>query len=206
MNLSGEPPRISIAFHPRLRAELTIERSLGKSSRSSWSGNARCLRLQIAHPDVLFGPVGADGTDRSCAKRRNSSCLSACPRPDRVRAAASYDPASRSAQTRRVAVPHGGTWPPLGSGHRPARTSPKTAARVPCLFLAGEPSRQTGLQRQPSRPPGARLTVFGFVREQVPHDAGTAQGVDDVGNGKCDPRRSCTGIPVSPSNIADRFS
>ena len=73
-------------------------------------------------------------------------------------------------------------------------------------LLARKPDRQTDLRQQPSHPPGPRLPVLGLDREQIPHDAGVAQGADDVGIGKCDRRRSCAGIPAGPSNIAERFS
>ena len=148
MNLSGEPPGMSMTSRPRLRAASRSSATSGKHRAFLGPAAAGDLRPQLAHPDVPLGLLGADGTDGSCAKRRNSTCLSACPRPDRVRAAASSGPASRPAQARRVAVPRGGASPPSGSGRRPVRSSPGTAPEA-------SPSSCRARARSPDRPAAA---------------------------------------------------
>ena len=136
---------MSMTFHPRLRAASRSNAASGKRRALHGPEAAGDLRLQPAHTDVLFCLVVADGTDRSCAKRRNSSFLSASPRPDRVRAAASSDPAFRPAQARMAPGPRGGASPRPGSGRRPARSSPGTGTAVPfsLSLRASQVARQT---------------------------------------------------------------
>ena len=99
-----------------------------------------------------------------------------------------------------LVLPHGMSSARSGPGRRffrpcfPSRAGPPSARgkcrhswghyfrKLPLLLIAREPSRQTDLHQQPSRPPGPRLPVFDLDREQVPHDAVVAQGVDEVGN------------------------